>query len=334
MSGPRKVKLADKLVDFPSRDLQPLNDCTDLFLAKDWKGLRAALNDDGYLYIKGFFPAGSVGAAGGRVMDHLARMDTVLDPAFPPGSGILRERCGMGCLPFLEGKNELTQSPEVAGVIAGDALAGFMQQLLGEPIITLEYKWLRTMPRASFTGAHCDRVYMSRGSARLHTTWIPLQDTPMELGGLAVCQGSHRLPGFARLQETYGKLDVERDGLDGTGWFTTQPDDVSAFDADCQWRSGDFAAGDIVIFGMGLVHASTANLTDRVRMSCDVRWQPAADPVDDRYMRPNEPRAKAGAWAKDGSAVAGEAAPHRVTIEQLKERWGFSPAPAAVAPAS
>lgn len=60
-------------------------------------------------------------------------------------------------------------------------------------------------------------AWLCSGSARLHTTWIPLQDTPMELGGLAVCQGSHRLPGFARLQETYGKLDVERDGLDGTG---------------------------------------------------------------------------------------------------------------------
>lgn len=191
------------------------------------------------------------------------------------------------------------------------------------------------------------------GSARLHTTWIPLQDTPVELGGLAVCQGSHRLPGFAHLQETYGKLDVERDGLDGTGagrgrrahdtpvsmmamltppphccagWFTTHPQEVSALDAGCQWRTSDFAAGDIVVFGMGLVHASTANLTDRVRMSCDVRWQPAADPVDERYMRPNEPRAKAGAWAKDGSDSSGGAAPDRVTIEQLKQRWGFLPA--------
>lgn len=44
-----------------------------------------------------------------------------------------------------------------------------------------------------------------------------MQDTPLELGGLAVCQGSHELPGFRRLHETYGNLDVERDGLDGTG---------------------------------------------------------------------------------------------------------------------
>lgn len=29
---------------------------------------------------------------------------------------------------------------------------------------------------------------------------------------------------------------------------------------------------------------STANQTDHVRISCDTRWQPAADPVDSRYV--------------------------------------------------
>jgi hypothetical protein len=102
------------------------------------QGLRTALDDDGYIYIKAFFPPGSVEAAGGLVMDHLAAMGSVLDPAFPPGSGILRERCGMGCLPFLEGKNELTQSPAIAGVIAGDALSEFMAQLLVREMVPSE----------------------------------------------------------------------------------------------------------------------------------------------------------------------------------------------------
>ena len=120
-------------------------------------------------------------------------------------------------------------------------------------------------------------------------------------------------------------------------------------DSSCQWQTSDFLAGDVVIFGMGLVHASTANLTDRVRMSCDVRWQPAADPVDDRYevlvgkrvydhvsvysltailryMRPNEPRVKSGAeWAARAETGTADDVQPRVTIELLKERWGFSP---------
>ena len=41
-----------------------------------------------------------------------------------------------------------------------------------------------------------DNVYMSRGSKNLITTWIPFGDIPMEMGTVAVCEGSHRLPGF------------------------------------------------------------------------------------------------------------------------------------------
>ena len=202
----RRVKLGDETVDFPSRELQPLNDSTELYRVGDWTGLRGALEEDGYLYVKQLISPAAVYAAGTRVMDHLASLDTVLDPAFPPESGILRERCGIGCLPFLEGRNDLTQSAEISNVIAGSAVSNFMQNLLvrhglsvartehdygtvcvslqDAPILTLEYKWLRAMPRATFTGAHCDRVYMSRceGAMQLRTpcpafctTLLPLQ---------------------------------------------------------------------------------------------------------------------------------------------------------------
>jgi len=86
------------------------------------------------------------------------------------------------------------------------------------------------------------------------------------------------------------------------------------------------------------VHASTANLTDHVRISCDVRWQPARDPVDDRYMRPGETRPTAGAWAKDAPAGAasspstadsamtaeeGEVGKATVTMPELRAQWGL-----------
>jgi len=80
---------------------------------------------------------------------------------------------------------------------------------------------------------------------------------------LAVCSGSHRAPGLARLHATYGRLDMERDGLVGTGWLTTDPTELLALDRDAagmdapsgptlQWRTADFAAGDVVLFGMSL----------------------------------------------------------------------------------
>ena len=43
----------------------------------------------------------------------------------------------------------------------------------------------------------------------------------MEMGTVAVCEGSHKLPGFKKFQDTYGEFDTEaQDGYEGTGWFT------------------------------------------------------------------------------------------------------------------
>jgi hypothetical protein len=38
---------------------------------------------------------------------------------------------------------------------------------------------------------------------------------------------------------------------------------------------------------MFTMHGSTNNTTERWRMSCDTRFQPAADPVDERWVGPN-----------------------------------------------
>jgi len=42
---------------------------------------------------------------------------------------------------------------------------------------------------------------------------------------------------------------------------------------------------------MNLLHGSLDNQSPvgRTRLSCDVRWQPLADPVDTRYSGPNPP---------------------------------------------
>ena len=45
-----------------------------------------------------------------------------------------------------------------------------------------------------FTGAHMDSVYMSWGTKDLYTMWTPFDDIPVEMGTLAMCQGSHSLP--------------------------------------------------------------------------------------------------------------------------------------------
>ena len=50
--------------------------------------------------------------------------------------------------------------------------------------------------------------------------------------------------------------------------------------------TADFRPGDLAVFGMHTLHGSLDNRSraGRVRVSCDIRFQPAADPLDDRYF--------------------------------------------------
>lgn len=248
--------------------------------------------------------------------------------------------------------------PDVLACVEHEDLRAAVAAVLGEKpsdLLTFDYKWLRGVPRRRFTGAHMDYVYMSRGSSRLLTTWVPMGDTSLEMGGLAMCKGSHRSAGLSRLRETYGSMDQEKEGMQGTGWFTEDPAEVEAVatassgddPCQCQWVAGDYRAGDVIMFGMRTLHMSTANLTDKVRISCDVRWQPKGDEVDPRYVGAGAQdvgsRQAAGMRATDAAAAAAaEEAEEKAkekeeekeeksgavdggpTLQDMKEKWGLA----------
>ena len=66
---------------------------------------------------------------------------------------------------------------------------------------TFETKWMRVMGGGESTSAHSDAYFFdcNRGGEYpgLLTCWTPLGDAPIESGPLAVCSGTHALPGFA-----------------------------------------------------------------------------------------------------------------------------------------
>lgn len=134
-------------------------------------------------------------------------------------------------------------------------------------IITTGFKWLRAVAPGEFTGVHADIVYVGRGTRSVLTVWIPIGahasrnsplseirceanpsaatrlraspapdsspppaaagDVPVELGGLLVCRGSHRLRAFAQLRERYFASQIQADGTH-SGWIS---DDGSKLDA-------------------------------------------------------------------------------------------------------
>lgn len=253
-----------------SPELGELVDSTALL--DDGPSLARRLDEDGYLLLRGVLDRSAVADARREVLA-LARSEGWLAS---DGESMAEGASGR----FLGG-TPISRSEAVLAVLEAPALFELFGALLGEPARTFDYKWMRLVGRREFTGAHIDRVYMGRGSERLRTAWVPLGDVPLERGPLAVCVGSHRLPAFNHLHATYGEVDVDRDLIDGI--FTTDPLEVTQTFGG-RWCTAAVSAGDVLVFGMRTMHASLDNDSDVCRISCDVRFQPAADPVDERWV--------------------------------------------------
>ncbi|XP_025098926.1 uncharacterized protein LOC112566785 isoform X1 [Pomacea canaliculata] len=320
----RNIQLGPRVVSYPSEQLQQLEDCNSIL--HDVEALHRRMDDKGYLYIRGFHNREEVLQARLAVLNFIRESgENRLSSTAPWQDGVLHPGCGVGCVPFMEGNTDLTNSPAIHAVFEGQRAFGFFEKYFGEKVITFDYKWLRAMPNNGFTGAHVDRVYMGKGSSNLLTMWTPIGDVPIEMGVLAVCEGSHRLPGFEKFQDTYGNLDVDDANLDGTGWFTKDPFEITEKFGG-RWLTTDFQAGDVLIFPMRTVHMSTTNTTQFARISCDTRWQPASEQADSRFMGVRQPvSSQYGLYSNDASlqknsdSSTGHA--RRITMEELRKQW-------------
>lgn len=273
-----QVQFAERTFEYPSPLLGELRESNDIL--DDAAALRARFETDGYLFIRGLIDRKKVLAARAAILAYMAEHEG-LEPGSRPLDGVMGQ---YGKSVGMMGRRRITHDPVVQAVFEGEQLFSFYARLFDEPARTFDYKWLRAVGHEQFTGAHYDVVYMGRGTDQLRTCWIPMGDIEIEQGVLAICEGSHNLPGFEKLRRTYGRVDVDRDRIEG--WFSKDPlEIVEKFGG--QWKTARFRAGDILTFGMYTLHASTTNTTDRWRLSCDVRFQPASKPIDPRWVGEN-----------------------------------------------
>jgi hypothetical protein len=300
------VKMGNRELELGSTLLGELRDCNSIM--DDPEALRQRMAEDGYLLIRELHPRERVLQARRTILEFIQAEGNVIDTT----RGDLMDGYinPLGKMPPTMGRRGITHHPDVRAVLEGQPIFDFFRRFFGAPTLTYDYKWLRAVGKGDFTGAHIDIVYMGRGTTQnLYTCWTPLGDIPIEQGTLALCLGSHKLPGFQKLRETYGKMDVDRDRV--TGWFSNDPLEITRKFGG-QWATTNFRAGDVILFGMWMMHGSTNNTTDQFRLSCDTRFQPAADPVDERWVGEN-PIAHY-AWFKEPEKVK--------PMEVARAEWG------------
>ena len=255
--------------------------------------LNQRLDEDGYLFIPGFFNRDLIHAARVSLTDRLAAEDA-LDPACPTIEAMVRPGKALGYRGDLAKNN-----PAIDRVVYGPELLGFYAELFGEPVRHFDHTWFRAISHGQGTPPHCDLVYMSRGTHQLLTCWIPYGEVPLEVGGLMVLENSHRQTERLR---NYLEVDVDlycenrprevekvkgKGGWSHPGYLTNNPaslrEKLGGRWLTCEhWRPGDF-----LTFKMTMIHASLDNQTDRVRLSSDTRYQRASQPADERWVGAN-----------------------------------------------
>lgn len=293
-----KVKICNCEMEMGGPLLTELRSSNDI--RHDMEAIRERMKEDGYILIRGFHDREKVLRARQQVLEKIQAMGKL-----EPGTELDEAIIAQGQKGIMFGGTN-TDLPAYLDVVNAPECMEFFEQFLGGTPRTLDYKWLRAVPTGGFTGAHYDVVYMGRGTKNLYTLWTPFGDTPMEMGTLAILLGSQN---FNKVRETYGQMDVDRDHIDG--WFSKDPMElVEKFGG--QWATTNFEAGDAIFFGMFLMHSSTENTTNRYRISCDTRYQLAAEPIDDRWIG-DKPK---GHTSKNPE--------QRINIEEARKKWGIA----------
>jgi ectoine hydroxylase-related dioxygenase (phytanoyl-CoA dioxygenase family) len=112
------------------------------------------------------------------------------------------------------------------------------------------------------THAHQDYEFMG-GDPECFTAWIPLHDCPVDAGPLRILEGSHRFGVQSHESENLHVPEIPDGAVKGDGWV-----------------GGQVNAGDVLIFHSLTVHAAAPNLSDRLRLSLDCRFQDARRSVN------------------------------------------------------
>lgn len=270
--------------------------------SEDSASLRGRFEEDGYLYIPGFFAREDVVDVRRQVLELLAKKG-LLDPSRLVGEAVKKADADMGFMgnPWraMEFMNSIARNcPAMQQLLYSGRIIELFERLFNSSVRHFDFTWVRTMGKGFGTDPHCDIVYMGRGTSSLCTLWTPYTDITYEIGGLMILEDSQRK---SQILKNYLSRDVDaycgnrpeaekiESGEIPWTWGGVLSDNPSVLPERLggRWLSAEYRMGDILIFGIKTVHASLDNQTPYFRISTDTRYQPASEPIDERWVGEN-----------------------------------------------
>ena len=261
----------------PLRELRVSNDAMD-----DPLVLRERLADEGYLFFKQLQPPDQMLALRREMLTVMQKGGWLIAGTDPvDGIANIAAQCTEGDVAYTDVYHEVYKIeafhrsahwPEVTDMIA---------KIVGRPIMPHPQKIARLwFPKYTehTTPIHQDFVHF-QGNFETLTCWSPLGDCPIELGGLAVLPGSHKVK---RVLDHHFSL--------GAGSLFVDVPEQAKLNAALavDWHTTNYEVGDSLIFPALTIHKALPNLTeDKLRVSLDNRYQAIGDPIADHMLLPH-----------------------------------------------
>lgn len=249
----------------------------------DLGALHERFRREGYLFLPGFFDPETVLEFRRHYFARLAPSG-LTRPDTDPGEGVAGtadrlDRATLRRILF----DDVVPGPEYEALCRHARLVAFYRWFLGTESLHLHRRKIIRHVGPGETGigtatqAHYDMVYLREGTDRVVSSWIPLGDVPLARGPLIYLERSHHQvlaeEAAGRLKRPAASMTADLPGL--------------AEEYDSRWLATDFAAGDLMVHNAHIIHASLDN-TDPAglfRLSTDIRYQAAADPIDQRWQQ-------------------------------------------------
>jgi ectoine hydroxylase-related dioxygenase (phytanoyl-CoA dioxygenase family) len=140
--------------------------------------------ENGFVKLKNVFSRGLLDHFRAIISDHVAELSA--------GAVPLNQRNTYGKA-FLQIMNLWTKSDAIRELVFGKRLARIAAELMATTGVRLYHdQALYKEAGGGITPWHADQYYWPVSSEKTITAWVPLQDTPLEMGPLAFCAKSHR----------------------------------------------------------------------------------------------------------------------------------------------
>ena len=245
--------------------------------------LRNSLNNDGYLLLREVIDKNSITKARNDVFEKLNNVDELTDPFY---EGISSGRSRRDELHKDRGDfwENVSNTKSLRKITNGNILQGVFSRIFGISSIGFDFIFLRAVSGGKFTHMHCDAGFFTRKTQKVLTCWLVFTDITIDKGPLFIIEGSHK---FSDIKTKYKGFDVD---IHKHMKATIDIDPITfAQQRNSKILTAQFRPGDALIFGMYTVHGTFENYADdkKIRLTCDIRFQPDNELKDPRYFGPN-----------------------------------------------